>query len=106
MSVKVQVQIEHQTETLGIGTDRPRLSWRVETDTRDWRQAAYEIESYDAEGNLHSQTSVESEESQLVAWSLAPLASRQRLSVCVRVRGEDGQLSAWSERVAVEAGLL
>lgn len=101
-----RVRVEHQSEAFGIGTDRPRLSWMVETANSGWRQAGYEIESYDAAGNLGSQTSVESDESQLVAWALAPLASRERLNVRVRVRGEDGERSAWSEHVPVEAGLL
>lgn len=39
-----RVQIEHLRETLGIGAERPRLSWQIETGTPNWLQSAYEIE--------------------------------------------------------------
>ncbi len=42
----------------------------------------------------------------LVAWLLAPLASRERVSLQVRAWGADGNPSAWSEPVFVEAGLF
>ncbi len=102
-----RVRIEHHREALGISTDRPRLSWMVETESRGWRQAGYEIESYDTGGKLRSQTGrVESDQSVLVSWPFAPLSSRERLTLRVRVWGVDGQRSAWSEPIPVEAGLL
>jgi alpha-L-rhamnosidase len=42
-ALDLQLQIEHVREPLGIGAARPRLSWRVTTAARNWRQAAYEI---------------------------------------------------------------
>jgi alpha-L-rhamnosidase len=42
----------------------------------------------------------------LVPWPFAPLVSRECLHLRVRVWGTDGSLSAWSDRVPVEAGLL
>src|SRR5689334_12068246 len=101
------VRIEHLREALGIGADCPRLSWLVETGSQGWRQAAYEIESYDADGKLRNQTGrVDSDQSVLIDWPFAPLASRERLTVRVRVWGMDGQSSDWSNPVPVEAGLL
>lgn len=101
------VRIEHNQESLGIGTPRPRLSWMVETAMQGWRQAAYELEVYDADGKLLEQSGrVESNQSVLVDWCFAPLASRERRTVRVRVWGEDGHATAWSEPVPVEAGLL
>ena len=101
------VRFEHYREALGIGTDRPRLSWLVETDQREWRQAGYEVECYDTAGELCGQTGrVESDQSVLVAWPFAPLASRERVTLRVRVWSTDGQRSAWSEPAAVETGLL
>ena len=47
---KLKLRIEHLREALGIGTDHPRLSWIVEAENQGWRQTAYEIESYDADG--------------------------------------------------------
>ncbi len=102
-----RVRFVHLREALGIGTDCPRLSWMVETESRGWHQAGYEIESYDVNGKPRSQTGrIESDQSVLVAWPFAPLSSSERLTIRVRVWGADGQPSAWSELVSVEAGLL
>ena len=74
---------------------------------RDWRQSAYEIEAYRADGQLSARTGrVESGDSVLVPWPFAPLASREQLLVRVRVWGLDDEPSSWSELVPVEAGLL
>lgn len=101
-----RLQIEHLCATLGIGVDRPHLSWMVETTAQNWQQAAYEVECY-ANGKLRAQTGrVESDQSVLVAWPFEPLQSRQQLSVRVRVWGKDGQVSAWSQSEILEAGLL
>ncbi|MFD0856347.1 hypothetical protein ACFQ07_29170, partial [Actinomadura adrarensis] len=63
------LRFEHLREPLGIGTDRPRLSWYTETETPDWTQTAYEVE---ARGE---RVRVESADSVLVPWPFAPLAS-------------------------------
>jgi len=103
----LHVRIEYLRDALGIGTERPRLSWIVETDRQGWHQTAYEIEAYDADGKSRGQTGrVESDQSILVPWPFEPLSSRERLSLRVRVWDQDGQLSAWSESVFAEAGLL
>jgi len=103
----VRVRFEHLQEALGIGTPQPRLSWLVETSTTGWTQAAYEIEAYAPTGSPYGRTGrVESSESVLVAWPFAPLSSRRRVAVRVRVWDDGGQVSAWSELFPVEAGLL
>lgn len=103
----VGIRFEQRADALGIGTARPRLSWRVETTLPGWRQAAYEIETYEPGGDLRERTGrVESDESVLVTWPFAPLASRERVAVRVRAWGEDGTTSAWGEAAVVEAGLL
>ena len=101
------VQIEHNKETLGIGSDCPRLSWIIETTINEWHQSGYEIESYDSDGKLHGRTRrIESDQSVLVPWPFAPLSSRERLTLRVRVWGMDGQPSTWSESTPLEVGLL
>lgn len=107
-TVKVaRVEIEHLREPMGIGTNRPRLSWMIETDIANWQQAAYEIELYDADDNSRGTTGrVESAQSVLVDWQFAPLASRERVNVRVRVWGTDGQSSDWSESLSIQVGLL
>ena len=101
------VRIEHQPEAFGIGTPRPRLSWIVETETPGWRQTAYEIEVYEADGSLRGQTGrVESDQSVLVDWPFEPLSSRDRVTVRARVWGMEGEVSTWSQPAAIEVGLL
>jgi alpha-L-rhamnosidase len=103
----LKVRVEHLRDAFGIGTNRPRLSWIVETTQESWYQAGYEIEYYDAEGKLQNQTGrIESDQSVLVDWPFAPLSSRERVSVHVRVWDKDDQLSGWSELVPIEVGLL
>ncbi|WP_026403359.1 alpha-L-rhamnosidase [Actinomadura rifamycini] len=93
------IRFEHLREPLGVGTPRPRVSWIVEAGGDGWTQSAYEIE---ARGE---RVRVDSGESVLVAWPFAPLASRERVAVRVRVQGPDGW-SPWSGGAHVEAGLL
>lgn len=101
------LHVEHLQDALGIGAAKPRLSWSVQTETPCWYQKAYQIELSDAEGHLLHQTErIESDQSVLVAWPFAPLASRQRVSIRMRVWGTDEVLSDWSELVPIEAGLL
>jgi alpha-L-rhamnosidase len=103
----LNVRIEHLRETLGIGIARPRLSWMINTESREWHQSAYEIEAHDANGKLRGQTGkIESDQSVLVPWPFEPLSSREQLSVRVRVWGKDGNVSEWSDAVTLEAGLL
>jgi alpha-L-rhamnosidase len=106
-TIILNVRVEHLRETLGIGTDQPRLSWTIKTESRGWYQSAYEIEAYDTNSKPRGQTGkVESNQSVLVAWPFAPLASREQLTVRVRVWGKDGNASEWGEPVAIETGLL
>jgi alpha-L-rhamnosidase len=102
-----RLQIEHLRENLGIGTDRPRLSWQIETSIQNWMQAGYEIECFSADGQLRGQTGkIDSSQSVLADWMFVPLQSRERIQLRVRVWGTDGSASDWSEVVPVETGLL
>jgi alpha-L-rhamnosidase len=102
-----EVRFEHHRYALGIGEARPRLSWVVDTAAAGWHQVAYEIEVYGSEGQLRDRTGrVKSDQSVLVPWPFAPLSSRERLTLRVRVWGVDGRPSAWSALAHVEAGLL
>jgi alpha-L-rhamnosidase len=99
MAAPTGVRFEHHAApAIGIGQGRPRLSWHVPEAAPGFAQRAYEIES------RGRRFVVESGEQVLVPWPDAPLASRERVTVRVRVR--DGEWSAWSEPATVEAGLL
>ncbi|WP_245958686.1 family 78 glycoside hydrolase catalytic domain [Microbacterium bovistercoris] len=99
--VVTPLRFEHHRDALGIGEVAPRLSWVVERAPEGWRQTHYDIEDADA-GTL----GVDSAESVLVEWPFGPLSSRERRMLRVRVTGEDGTMSEWSDWAVVEAGLL
>jgi len=102
-----ELRCEHRRDALGIGTAQPRLSWIVATDIQGWRQSGYEIEAADSESQRRDRTGrIDSDQSVLVSWPFAPLASRERLAMRLRVWGGNGQVSAWSEPAVIEAGLL
>ncbi|WRT68172.1 uncharacterized protein IL334_005147 [Kwoniella shivajii] len=99
------VTFEQYSESIGIGTPSPRISWQFGSDVHDWHQSEYEIE-INKEDSLQPEVyTVESNSSVLVPWPAAPLKSRQRAHVSVRARGKDG---VWTRpaKSTVEAGLL
>ncbi|MEU4226792.1 glycoside hydrolase family 78 protein [Nonomuraea sp. NPDC026600] len=100
----IDLRFEHHREPIGIGEPRPRLSWTVRNDRPGWQQHGYDVEIRDAEGKVVSATG--RSESVLVPWPGDDLSSRERRDVRVRVRGQDGRTSEWSEWNSVEAGLL
>ncbi len=101
------VRFEHLRDALGIGENRPRLSWTLASTSDPWYQSGYQIESYEGDGRLRERTErIESEQSVLVPWPFAPLVSCESLAVRVRVWDSNGQPSAWSAFFPVEAGLL
>ncbi|MEV6630886.1 glycoside hydrolase family 78 protein [Actinoplanes sp. NPDC051470] len=89
-----RLRFEHHTEALGIGTATPRLSW-----WNDEPQTAYELEISRNDGPAET-FRVESDEQVLVPWPAAPLRSRDRVRVRVKVN------DSWSEYAEAEAGLL
>ena len=93
----VGLKAEHHRDPIGIGTPSPRLSWRVEGAGPGWIQSSYEVSGG---------STAEGPGQVLVPWPGAPLASRERRSVRVRVTGPGGETSGWSEPLDVEAGLL
>ena len=93
-------RFQHHTDAIGIGDATPRLSWKIVDAPSGWAQAAYELQS-DAET-----IRVDDSETVLVPWPFAALQSRERREVRVRVIGEDGIPSEWSDPSVVEAGLL
>ena len=100
------VRFEHHRLALGIGEARPRLSWRVRTDSPGWRQTSYEVELVSLDGDAPVPVVVATDESVLVPWPFPALSSRERVGVRVRVTGSDGLASDWSPIAYAEAGLL
>lgn len=120
MSIRIQrVQFEHHREPLGIGESKPRLSWRLKGDAKNWFQTAYEVEIASLEKpQLPVKTyKVASSESILVPWPGEPLQSCESAAVRIRVFGRShdflspsnqGEVTGtdWSEPAIVETGFL
>ena len=120
----VDIRFEHHPDGFGIGTDKPRLSWRLSASTvpHNWMQKSYQVQIRRHTGKTSDQTPdvqtwrVPSDSSILNQWPGQPLRSRETASVRVLASGNslpddpglvaNSDLSVWSEWQDVEAGLL
>lgn len=98
------VRFEHRDDALGIGTGTPRLSWTLRGGSAGWEATGYEL-ALQREGGAGEVARAASADQVLVPWPFAPLRSRERATVRVRVAGGD-EWSDWSPPATVEAGLL
>ncbi|MER7332885.1 MULTISPECIES: family 78 glycoside hydrolase catalytic domain [unclassified Micromonospora] len=101
------VRFNHLDAALGITDPSPRVSWT--TGAGDgWRQGAYEIVADDPlTGRSWTTGKVAAARSTFVSWPFAPLQSRDRRLVRVRVWGEhDDEPTGWGPDAVLEAGLL
>ncbi|WP_432487939.1 family 78 glycoside hydrolase catalytic domain [Kineococcus sp. SYSU DK018] len=114
--VVTDLRAEHGAPLLGLGTELPRLSWtaRAAADVpATWEQSAYEVRVTPlppvpgAEPpRSWSSGRVDSGDSVLVPWPAAPLRSRERVRVEVRLWGQDAEPTSFSRPLVLEAGLL
>ncbi|WP_035812795.1 glycoside hydrolase family 78 protein [Jiangella gansuensis] len=109
-SAPERLTLEHHVpDALGIGTRRPRLSWVVAAAPEGYRQARYEVRGrvVRADGSPEEiRHRVEGGEQVLVPWPGRGLASREAVTVQVRVQGASGPWSPWSTEASAEVGLL
>jgi len=87
-----------------VPTPTPALSWMTHSATPDWIQARAEIELR-AEGAVRIHT-IDGRASVRVPWPFPPLAERDRVQIRVRVTGQDGESSGWSDPRPLTAGFL
>ena len=97
------VTFEHLTGGLGIGVPEPRLSWTLPSGAG--HQTGYEIEIR-RDGVTERTGRIAGSRQILVPWPSRPLASRERVTVRVRVWTTGCEPSAWSAPSTVEGGLL
>ncbi|MFT3797457.1 family 78 glycoside hydrolase catalytic domain [Microbacterium sp.] len=101
-TTRITAEAPHGSDVVAMPA--PRLTWRTETDARDWRQASAELEL--TRGGAVETHRVDGRESNQVAWPFAPLAPREEVAVRVRVTGADGVSGAWSVPARIVAGFL
>ncbi|CAM4500562.1 alpha-L-rhamnosidase [Paenibacillus endophyticus] len=102
-------RVEYQKSPVGIGTARPRLSWKLEAAERGTSQSAYEIElaeEKDFTRLIWQSGRVESSQSVLVELDFPLAESCKRYYYHVRAWNHKDELSPWSEAGYWEMGLL
>lgn len=97
------VRIEH-SRTGRAPVPAPRVSWRTTTERRGWRQERAEL-CLTRRGGVTTTTLV-TRESVLVAWPFDDLSSGEQAELRIRVTGEDGSTSGWSEPTVINAIFL
>jgi alpha-L-rhamnosidase len=98
------VTFERSADGLGLGSARPRISWKLPDNSAD--QNAYELELTRADG-VTTTGRIPSPDRYLVPWPGDPLTSRERVRVRVRVWAGTGDApSRWSAPAWAEAALL
>ena len=104
-SVRVaSLRAENRTDSTDVATATPRLSWKSVSTGTDWRQATAELELTTDAGTQTA--TVSGRDSVLVDWPFAALSPRSTTTVRVRVTGEDGVTSEWSDPAEIIAGFL
>ena len=107
------LRVEYLTNPVGIDAGPPRLSWRLESTTRNTVQAAYQLQVATSEADLGRGTDllwdsgkVSSDASLYVDYRGPALVSRTRYYWRVRVWDARGRASPWSAIAYWETGLL
>lgn len=108
-----ELRTEYKENPLGIDSRAPRLSWRIASNARNVRQAAYQIrvaptaDALRAGRNLVWDSSrVASSDSIQREYAGPPLVSGQRYVWHVQAWDDRGTASGWSEPAWWEMGLL
>ncbi len=109
----VQLRCEYLRDPIGLDTNRPRLSWVIESDRQGRRQIAYQILVASSQellvkdqGDLWDSGKLPSDQSILVEYAGKPLTSGAECSWKVRVWDENDVASDWSSPARFTIGLL
>jgi alpha-L-rhamnosidase len=112
----VGLQVEYQTEPLGIGTKTPRFSWRLSDPnfTQNQKQTAYQILVATNKillsknnADVWNSGKVESDQSLLIPYSgKSELKSSREYYWKVHVFDQNGMPTAWSEPARFVTGIL
>ncbi|MDJ1469974.1 glycoside hydrolase family 78 protein [Xanthocytophaga flava] len=102
---------EHKVNPVGIDVRQPRLSWKLNSDTRNTIQDSYEIrvatkQDFSAQSLVWSSGKVKSSESILQIYKGKATESGKRYYWQVRVWDTNNKESAWSETAFWEMGIL
>jgi len=106
------LKCEHQLRPLGIGVDKPRLSWTINSNIRGQTQTAYQVivstrfeDVKSGKGRLWDSRKVSSSSNQVI-YRGPPLTSSTIYYWTVRVWDKDGKPTRWSKPSWFETALL
>jgi alpha-L-rhamnosidase len=108
-----KLRCEYLKDPIGLGTEYPRLSWLLKSDTNNQSQQAYQILAAshptllsDKKADLWNSGKVVSDQSIQLIYNGVELKSRSKVYWKVRVWDKDGRASKWSDIAQFELGLL
>ncbi len=108
-----ELTCEYREGPVSIDAAKPRLSWKIESSERNFKQSAYQIcVANSVKGLSSSECShwssgkIESDESIQIEYDGETLKSGERLYWRVRVWDSKGRVSKWSDVAYWEMGLL
>jgi alpha-L-rhamnosidase len=109
----LDLRCEYATDPIGLDTQSPQFSWRIESEKRGAMQSAYQIMMSDSPESLSGNTSViwnsdtvRSSESTSISYKGPDLKSRMKYYWKVRIWDTDNRISDWSEPASFEMGLI
>src|SRR5699024_3726391 len=109
----IDLTCEYLKQPIGIDKESPRLSWNIQTFSRNWKQGAYEIIVASEKkklnkniGDLWESGKVESGNNINVTYNGLKLTSLMNCWWKVRVWDKDGNVSNWSSPAFWKMGIL
>lgn len=103
------LQVEYFTNPVGIDDPNPRLSWKIDSNTRNTHQTSYQIQvsgSVDFSDVIWDTGQVDSDQSIHVRYDGPELESRKRYYWRTKISDNYGNETDWSEPAFWEMGLL
>jgi len=108
-----QLLCNNLTNPIGIGTSQPQFSWQLTSNKRNVMQSSYELRVSESEPLLQKGKKLEwnsgktlSDQSVHVDYKGSPLQSNKKYYWQVRVWGNDGKVSEWSDLASFQTALL
>lgn len=104
-----ELQVEYFTNPAGIDDQNPRLSWKIESNTRNTQQTSYQVQvsgSQDFSDVIWDTGQVESDQSTHIVYNGPELKSRKRYYWRTKISDNHGNETGWSAPAFWEMGLL
>lgn len=110
MELKVaKLRCEYRENPLGIDICKPRISWQIKTDRRDFQQTAYQLQVAKSDGFediIWDTGKVDSSQSIHVKYQGSALQARTRYFYRIKVWDQNDNSSSYSEPAFWEMGIL